>query len=110
MAVHFALALVILAAGNATIAIALISDNSAPPLIPTFCGIAAIGVGVALAHPQLSGGTGRGARLAARTSGRVKKVEPPGARHPRTETAGGGPGLATAFFPWRLYIVAAVSE
>jgi hypothetical protein len=44
---HFALALVILAAGNATIAIALISDNSAPPLIPTFCGIAAIGVGVA---------------------------------------------------------------
>jgi hypothetical protein len=41
--------------GNATIAIALISDGSAPPLIPTFCGIAAIGVGVALAHPQLSG-------------------------------------------------------
>jgi predicted MFS family arabinose efflux permease len=52
---HFALALVILAAGNATIAIALILDGSAPPLIPTFCGIAAIGVGVALAHPQLSG-------------------------------------------------------
>jgi EmrB/QacA subfamily drug resistance transporter len=52
---HFALALAILAAGNATIAIALISDGSAPPLIPTFCGIAAIGVGVALAHPQLSG-------------------------------------------------------
>jgi MFS family permease len=52
---HFALALAFLAAGNATIAIALISDNSAPPLIPTFCGIAAIGVGVALAHPQLSG-------------------------------------------------------
>src|SRR5204862_1178519 len=36
---HFALALAILAAGNATIAIALISDGSAPPLIPTFCGI-----------------------------------------------------------------------
>lgn len=52
---HFALALAILAAGNATIAIALISDGSAPPLIPTFCGIVAIGVGVALAHPQLSG-------------------------------------------------------
>ena len=52
---HFALALAILAAGNATIAIALISDASAPPLIPTFCGIVAIGVGVALAHPQLSG-------------------------------------------------------
>jgi MFS family permease len=52
---HFALALAILAAGNATIAIALISDGSAPPLIPTFCGTAAIGVGVALAHPQLSG-------------------------------------------------------
>ena len=52
---HFALALAILAAGNATIAIALISAGSAPPLIPTFCGIAAIGVGVALAHPQLSG-------------------------------------------------------
>ena len=52
---HFALALAILAAGNATIAIALISDGSAPALIPAFCGIAAIGVGVALAHPQLSG-------------------------------------------------------
>jgi MFS family permease len=52
---YFALALAILAAGNATIAIALISDGSAPQLIPTFCGIAAIGVGVALAHPQLSG-------------------------------------------------------
>jgi MFS family permease len=52
---HFALALAILAAGNATIVIALISDGSAPAPIPTFCGIAAIGVGVALAHPQLSG-------------------------------------------------------
>jgi MFS family permease len=52
---HFALALAILAAGNAIIAIALISDGSAPSLIPIFCGIAAIGVGVALAHPQLSG-------------------------------------------------------
>src|SRR6185295_10142284 len=52
---HFALALGILAAGNTTIAIALISDGSAPPQIATFCGIAAIGVGVALAHPQLSG-------------------------------------------------------
>ena len=52
---HFALALAILAAGNATIAVALISDGSVPPLIPTFCGIVAIGVGVALAHPQLSG-------------------------------------------------------
>jgi len=52
---HFALALAILAAGNAAIVIALILDASAPPLIPTFCGIAAIGVGVALAHPQLSG-------------------------------------------------------
>ena len=36
-------------------AIALIWGGSAPPLIPIFCGIAAIGVGVALAHPQLSG-------------------------------------------------------
>lgn len=52
---HFALALAILAAGNATIAVALASDGSAPALIPTFCGIVAIGVGVALAHPQLSG-------------------------------------------------------
>jgi EmrB/QacA subfamily drug resistance transporter len=52
---YFALALAILAAGNATMAIALIWGGSAPPLIPTFCGIAAIGVGVALAHPQLSG-------------------------------------------------------
>lgn len=52
---HFALALAILAAGNATVVIALISDGSAPPLIPIFCGIVAVGVGVALAHPQLSG-------------------------------------------------------
>jgi MFS family permease len=52
---HFALALAILAAGNATIAVALVSDGSAPALIPTFCGIVAIGVGVTLAHPQLSG-------------------------------------------------------
>lgn len=52
---HFALALAILATGNATIAVALVSDGSAPALIPTFCGIVAIGVGVALAHPQLSG-------------------------------------------------------
>jgi MFS family permease len=52
---HFALALAFLAAGNATIVAALISDASAPSLIPTFCGIVAIGVGVALAHPQLSG-------------------------------------------------------
>jgi MFS family permease len=52
---HFALALAILAAGNAIIAVALISDGSVPLLIPTFCGIVAIGVGVALAHPQLSG-------------------------------------------------------
>jgi EmrB/QacA subfamily drug resistance transporter len=52
---HFALALAILAAGNAVVAIALISDGSTPPLVPTFCGFVAIGVGVALAHPQLSG-------------------------------------------------------
>jgi MFS family permease len=52
---HVALALAILAAGNATIAASLIWDASAPPLIPTFCGLAALGGGVALAHPQLSG-------------------------------------------------------
>jgi MFS family permease len=52
---HFAVALAILAAGNAVMAVALFWGGSAPPLIPTFCGIAAIGVGVALAHPQLSG-------------------------------------------------------
>ena len=50
---HFALALAILTAGNATIAVALISDGS--PLFPAFCGIIAIGVGVALTHAQLSG-------------------------------------------------------
>jgi EmrB/QacA subfamily drug resistance transporter len=52
---HFALALAILATGNAAIAIALISDGPAPPLVPIFCGLVAIGIGVALAHPQLSG-------------------------------------------------------
>ena len=52
---HFAVALAILAAGNAAMALALLWGGSAPPLVPTFCGIAAIGVGVALAHPQLSG-------------------------------------------------------
>src|SRR4029453_18018476 len=46
---HFALALRVLAAGNAIVAIALISDGSTPPLVPTFCGFVAIGVGVALA-------------------------------------------------------------
>jgi hypothetical protein len=34
---------------------ALISHASTPSLVPTFCGIVAIGIGVALAHPQLSG-------------------------------------------------------
>lgn len=52
---HFALALAILTAGNVIMAIALFWDGAAPPLVATFCGIAAIGVGVALAHPQLSG-------------------------------------------------------
>jgi MFS family permease len=52
---HFALALAILAAGNAAMALALLCGGAAPPLVLTFCGIAAIGVAVALAHPQLSG-------------------------------------------------------
>jgi len=52
---HFALALAIVAAGNAAIAIALMSGGAAPPMIPIFCGMVAIGFGVALAHPQLSG-------------------------------------------------------
>jgi predicted MFS family arabinose efflux permease len=52
---HFAVALAILAAGNAVMAIALLWGGAAPPLIATLCGLAAIGVGVALAHPQLSG-------------------------------------------------------
>ena len=52
---HFALALAILAAGNAAIAVALMSGGAAPPMIPIFCGMLAIGFGVALAHPQLSG-------------------------------------------------------
>ena len=52
---HFALALAFVAAGNVAIAIALMSGGAAPPMIPIFCGMVAIGVGVALAHPQLSG-------------------------------------------------------
>jgi predicted MFS family arabinose efflux permease len=52
---HFALAMAILTAGNAVMAIELLWGGAAPPLVPTFCGLAAIGVGVALAHPQLSG-------------------------------------------------------
>lgn len=52
---HFAVALGILAAGNALMAIALLGGGATPPFVPTFCGLAAIGIGVALAHPQLSG-------------------------------------------------------
>jgi MFS family permease len=52
---HFALALAFVAAGNVAIAVALISGGAAPPMIPIFCGMVAIGFGVALAHPQLSG-------------------------------------------------------
>jgi MFS family permease len=52
---HFALALAFVAAGNVAIVIALMSGGAAPPMIPIFCGMVAIGVGVALAHPQLSG-------------------------------------------------------
>jgi len=52
---HFALALAIVAAGNVAIAIALMSSGAAPPMILIFCGMVAIGFGVALAHPQLSG-------------------------------------------------------
>jgi MFS family permease len=52
---HFALALAIVAVGNVAIAIALMSGGTAPPIIPILCGMVAIGFGVALAHPQLSG-------------------------------------------------------
>ena len=52
---HFALAVAMLAAGNAAMALALLWGGATPPLVPTFCGVGAIGVGVALAHPQLSG-------------------------------------------------------
>jgi MFS family permease len=52
---HFALALAFVAAGNVAIVIALMSGGAVPPMIPIFCGMVAIGVGVALAHPQLSG-------------------------------------------------------
>ena len=52
---HFALALAFVAAGNLAIAIALMSGGAVPPMIPIFCGMVAIGFGVALAHPQLSG-------------------------------------------------------
>jgi MFS family permease len=52
---HFALALAFVAAGNVAIVIALMSGGAAPPMIPIFCGMVAIGFGVALAHPQLSG-------------------------------------------------------
>ena len=61
---------------------------------------------------------GRGVRLAARTSGCVKKVAALGMARGlprrglstvRVETAGGGRGLATAFFAQGLYIVAAVA-
>lgn len=52
---YFSLALAMLTAGNAIIMIALIFNASSPPPGLIFFGIVAIGVGVALAHPQLSG-------------------------------------------------------
>jgi MFS family permease len=52
---HFAAALAIMTAGNAIIAIGLAIGGQTPPLAPTICGMIAIGVGAALAHPQLSG-------------------------------------------------------
>lgn len=52
---HFAIALAAIVAGNASIAIALATIDGAPPLAPIICSMIAIGVGVALAHPQLSG-------------------------------------------------------
>jgi MFS family permease len=52
---HFALALAILAVGNVTITITLMLSGSTPAIIPILCGMICIGVGVALAHPQLSG-------------------------------------------------------
>jgi MFS family permease len=50
---HFSVALAIMTAGNAIIAIGL--AMSGQTLAPIICGMIAIGVGVALAHPQLSG-------------------------------------------------------
>lgn len=52
---HFALALAIMALGDAMIAITLLSSDSGPLLWPIIAGMSAIGIGVALAHPQLSG-------------------------------------------------------
>jgi MFS family permease len=52
---HFACALAIMAAGDAIITIALLSGGSTPPIAMVICGMVTIGVGVALAHPQLSG-------------------------------------------------------
>jgi MFS family permease len=52
---HFSVARAIMTAGNAMIAIGLAMGGQTPPLAPTICGMIAIGVGVALAHPQLSG-------------------------------------------------------
>jgi MFS family permease len=52
---HFTCALAILAAGDAIIMLALLSSGSAPPIAAVLCGMITIGIGVALAHPQLSG-------------------------------------------------------
>lgn len=52
---YFALSLAILAGGNAAIVSALIADGLAPNPVAIFGGLVAIGVAVALAHPQLSG-------------------------------------------------------
>lgn len=52
---HFACAMAFVAAGNILIAAALASDGPSPSLPLIITGLALIGIGAALAHPQLSG-------------------------------------------------------
>jgi len=52
---HFTFALAFVAAGNILIAAALAANDPAPSLPPILTGLVLIGMGAALAHPQLSG-------------------------------------------------------
>ena len=52
---HFAVALVVIAVGNAALVCALILGTAPPPIWLVIPGMIALGLGAALAHPQLSG-------------------------------------------------------
>jgi MFS family permease len=52
---HFAVALAVIAVGNAALVLALVADGARPPAGIVILGMVVVGCGAALAHPQLSG-------------------------------------------------------